>query len=47
MGAGAKKGSSGSFTPRLGQTQTQRAEKVALGVKTVRQGLEKGDGIEF
>lgn len=41
LGAGAKEGSSGSCTPRLGQTQTQQAEKVALGVKTVRQGLEK------
>nr|KAF6500986.1 hypothetical protein HJG59_007999 [Molossus molossus] len=36
LGTGAKEGSSGSFTPRLGQTQTQQAEKVALGVKTGR-----------
>lgn len=39
LGAGAKEGSTGSFTPTQGQTQTQQAEEVALG--EVRPGLEE------
>lgn len=39
LGAGAKEGSTGSFTPTQGQTQTQQAEEVAL--REVRPGLEE------
>lgn len=39
LGAGAKEGNTGSFTPTKGQTQTQQAEEVALG--EFRPGLEE------